>query len=141
MPKAKLTPKQDAFVKAYLLNGGNATQAAIDAGYSKNTASETGYENLSKPQIKEAIKKHQKEANKVFIWSKETKLLKLEAIVDNSIEIGEEGKMNNPTAAIAAMKEHNLMQGDNAPTETNSNINVSDTLASNNKPRYKSFQH
>lgn len=115
---AKLTPKQDAFVKAYLLNGGNATQAAIDAGYSKKTASEAGYENLNKPQIKKSIEKHQQEANKVFIWTKETKLLKLESIVDNCIEVGDEGKMSNPAAAIAAMKEHNLMQGDNAPTQT-----------------------
>lgn len=33
----------------------NATQAAIRAGYSENTASETGYENLRKPQIADRI--------------------------------------------------------------------------------------
>ena len=33
----------------------NATQAAIRAGYSEKTASEMGYENLSKPQIADAI--------------------------------------------------------------------------------------
>ena len=33
----------------------NATQAAIRAGYSANSASEQAYENLRKPQIAEAI--------------------------------------------------------------------------------------
>ena len=50
--KVKLTAKQDAFVKAYLLNGGNATKAALKAGYSANTSAEMGYENLTKPAIK-----------------------------------------------------------------------------------------
>lgn len=50
----KLTAKQQRFVEEYLVDL-NATQAAIRAGYSKNTASETGYENLRKPQIAEAI--------------------------------------------------------------------------------------
>tara|TARA_R110002153_G_scaffold191269_2_gene344263 strand:+ start:20496 stop:20876 length:381 start_codon:yes stop_codon:yes gene_type:complete len=51
---AKLTGKQEMFVSEYLIDL-NATQAAIRAGYSEKTASEMGYENLSKPQIAEAI--------------------------------------------------------------------------------------
>ena len=114
----KLTKKQDTFIKAYLLNGGNAMQAAIDAGYSKKTAGEMGYENLNKPQIKKAIEKHQQEANKVFIWSKEKKLLLLEKIAHCATEIDPDKGMVNMQSAIAALKEHNLMQGDNAPTVT-----------------------
>lgn len=49
-----LNAKQQRFVDEYLVDL-NATQAAIRAGYSENTASETGYENLNKPQIAEAI--------------------------------------------------------------------------------------
>lgn len=52
--KDKLTPKQERFVEEYLVDL-NATQAAIRAGYSENSASETGYENLRKPQIADAI--------------------------------------------------------------------------------------
>ncbi len=52
---SKLTGKQDAFVKEYILNGGNATQAAIKAGYSENTAVKTGSENLTKPDIAKYI--------------------------------------------------------------------------------------
>ena len=116
---SKLTPKQDAFVKAYLLNGGNATQACIDAGYSEKTAQVIGSENLLKPIIKAAIKKHQEIAKKSFIWSKEKKLEILQNTVENCMALNDEKKMNNPTALISALKEHNLMQGDNAPTETN----------------------
>ncbi len=47
---AELTAKQQAFCEEYMIDL-NATQAAIRAGYSENTASEIGYENLSKPQI------------------------------------------------------------------------------------------
>jgi len=49
-----MTPKQQRFVEEYLVDL-NATQAAIRAGYSAATASEIGYENLSKPQIADAI--------------------------------------------------------------------------------------
>lgn len=127
--EGKLTAKQDAFVKAYLLNGGDATKAAISAGYSKKTASEMGYENLRKPQIKKAIESHQKKTEEVFIMSKIDKLKVLERIINaTAVEDGEKGILN-PQSAIAAIKEHNLMQGDNAPVETNNNIKVETSLA------------
>jgi phage terminase small subunit len=50
----KLTAKQQAFIKEYLIDL-NSTQAAIRAGYSKATAKEMGYENLTKPHIKKAV--------------------------------------------------------------------------------------
>jgi phage terminase small subunit len=49
-----MTPKQEAFVREYLIDL-NATQAAIRAGYSVKTAAEVGHENLRKPQIAAAI--------------------------------------------------------------------------------------
>lgn len=50
----KLTPKQARFVEEYLIDC-NATQAAIRAGYSERTARKIGHENLTKPDIAEAI--------------------------------------------------------------------------------------
>ena len=47
----KLTLKQQRFVDEYIISG-NATQAAIKAGYSKKTAKQMGTENLAKPIIK-----------------------------------------------------------------------------------------
>lgn len=55
-----MTPKQEAFVREYLIDL-NATQAAIRAGYSEKTAFQIGYENLTKPEIAEAIAEAQKE--------------------------------------------------------------------------------
>lgn len=49
-----LTPKQARFVEEYLVDL-NATQAAIRAGYSERTARSVGHENLTKPDITEAI--------------------------------------------------------------------------------------
>lgn len=46
--------KQQRFVDEYIISG-NATQAAIKAGYSKKTANRIATENLSKPVIKTAI--------------------------------------------------------------------------------------
>lgn len=45
-----LLPKQSKFVSEYLISG-NATQAALAAGYSPKTAYQSGAENLKKPQI------------------------------------------------------------------------------------------
>jgi len=50
-----LTNKQWAFVLEYPKDW-NATQAAIRAGYSKDTAHAMGWENLTKPLIKDALK-------------------------------------------------------------------------------------
>ncbi|MFR4979128.1 MAG: terminase small subunit [Butyricicoccus sp.] len=51
-----LTKKQQRFVDEYLIDL-NATQAAIRAGYSPDTAQQMGSENLSKPVIRNAIDK------------------------------------------------------------------------------------
>lgn len=50
----KLTVKQQKFVDEYIKTG-NATQAAINAGYSKKTARQIGADNLSKAYIREYI--------------------------------------------------------------------------------------
>jgi phage terminase small subunit len=51
-----LTPKQQAFVDAYVgAAKGNATAAARMAGYSDKTAYSIGHENLKKPEIEAAI--------------------------------------------------------------------------------------
>ena len=52
-----LTPKQEAFAKEYIKNGGNASDAARKAGYKKPEVQ--GYENLKKPYISAYIAKKQ----------------------------------------------------------------------------------
>ncbi|WP_311431807.1 terminase small subunit [Facklamia hominis] len=51
---SKLTLKQQRFADEYIISG-NATEAAIKAGYSKRTARSIGQENLTKPDIKDYI--------------------------------------------------------------------------------------
>lgn len=61
----KLTIKQKKFADEYIKTG-NATQSAINAGYSEKTARKIGSENLTKPDVKayidERMKKLEEEA-------------------------------------------------------------------------------
>ena len=50
----KLTAKQELFCEEYMIDL-NATQAAIRAGYSEQTARQIGTENLAKPAIADKI--------------------------------------------------------------------------------------
>ena len=73
---------------------GNATEAAINAGYSKNTASETGYENLRKPHIKLRIDEHmeriksEKIADQQEVMEYLTRLMRGEETETEMINIG-----------------------------------------------------
>ena len=73
---AKLTPKQKAFVNEYLIDV-NATQAAIRAVYSKETASRQAIELLNKTHVSDELQKWMKDREKrseitqdfvVYIW-------------------------------------------------------------------------
>lgn len=56
----ELTLKQKRFADEYIISG-NATEAAIKAGYKEKAAYQTGAENLKKPQIKSYIDESLKE--------------------------------------------------------------------------------
>lgn len=56
----KLTIKQKKFADEYIKTG-NATQSAINAGYSKKTCYSIGNENLNKPEIKSYIDERMKQ--------------------------------------------------------------------------------
>lgn len=55
-----MTIKQQRFADEYIISG-NATEAAIKAGYSARTARSIGQENLTKPDIKSYIDERLKE--------------------------------------------------------------------------------
>ncbi|WP_029944802.1 terminase small subunit [Streptococcus suis] len=57
---AKLTIKQRKFIDEYIICG-NATEAALKAGYSKKTAGQIGEQNLKKLEIKSAIAERMKQ--------------------------------------------------------------------------------
>ena len=56
MPAAG-TEMQSAFAVHYVSNGGDATKAAIAAGYSEHTAGQLGWQQLQKPVVRELIYK------------------------------------------------------------------------------------
>jgi phage terminase small subunit len=95
---AKLTDKQRSFIEHYCSNGFNATQAAISAGYSKNTASQTGSENLGKPEIQLAVQEFMSKATKKALVTTEDLVEKLLA------EAEYVGEGASHSARIAALK-------------------------------------
>ncbi|MGI6075498.1 MAG: terminase small subunit [Pyramidobacter sp.] len=64
----KLTTRQRRFVDAY---DGNATAAALAAGYSAKTAQRMGSENLSKPLVAEAIRARERKRASSAIATRE----------------------------------------------------------------------
>ena len=115
-------------MKAYILNP-NAKQAAIKAGYSEKTAEQQGCRLLRYVKVMEAIKAHQLKCESEFICSKNDKLKTLESIMDACKKPDPRNGVINAAAVISAIKEHNLMMGHNAPTETTSTIKVKKSLA------------
>lgn len=85
---AKLTDKQTAFVREYLVDL-NATQAAIRAGYSERTASRIGPQLLGKTWVREAIEKAQaKRARRVEVTQ--------DYVLSNLVEIVERTMQRAP---------------------------------------------
>lgn len=76
----KLTAKQQRFCDEYLIDL-NATQAAIRAGYSKQTAGVIGVENLKKPNIKLCIEKRMAEKEAALIADQNEVLKYLTAVL------------------------------------------------------------
>ena len=85
----KLTVKQQSFINAYLVNGGNASAAARAAGYSKKTAKSVGAENLTKPDIKKALDKERVEVQ-------EAHEITLNEVVGNARELVKRGLKPEP---------------------------------------------
>jgi phage terminase small subunit len=80
-----LTPKQQRFVEHY---AGNATQAAVMAGYSKKTAYRIGAELLQKTSVSEAIKAREATESRARIASRQQRQeFWTETMVDSGAEM------------------------------------------------------
>lgn len=79
--KTDLLDQQRAFAEAYVLGCGNATKAAIDAGYSAASARQTASRLLHTPHVQEAIRRAQAHALKGRLASKALGVL--EKILDD----------------------------------------------------------
>ncbi len=104
----KLTHKQNEFVKEYLINGNNGTQAAIKAGYKEDNAAVTACENLIKPNIAKEIEKRQVEINEKaeskFEISVEWRLDMLKKVAEAGMETYKDAGGNLRRENLAATK-------------------------------------
>lgn len=117
---SKKKPDLDRFIERYIENGcKDGRDAAIYANYSEKTADQQASRLLKNVKVIEAVEKYKKSQLSAHIWRKEEKLAMLQKIASGGIRdvVDKDGniKMENPSASVAAIKEHNLMQGDNAP--------------------------
>ncbi len=119
-----LTKKQKLFVEEYLIDL-NATQAAIRAGYSPTSARQIADENMSKPDIKNAIEKALAERSKRTGVNADRIILELAKIafvnptdVINMDEATIRGDANrDDTAAISSVKVKTIPTEDGNITE------------------------
>lgn len=89
MPKTtELTAKMQRFVAEYLVDG-NATRAAIAAGYSERTAARIGSELLTKPAIKVAITKALKAQEKRTLITADSNLRAIERLAQKAEGVGD----------------------------------------------------
>ena len=108
---ASLTAKQKRFIEEYLIDL-NATQAAIRAGYSPQSAKEIGYENLTKPHIRARVDKAMAKRSKRIGINAERILIELARIgllnPDNVVNFGsatvKTESSEDDLAAIASIK-------------------------------------
>ncbi len=134
-----LTAKQQAFVNEYIVDL-NATQAAIRAGYSEDTAHVIGSENLQKPWVAEAIQESldlraertRITADRVLV---ETAKLGFSNIRDIFTETGQLKNLTllppEVTAAISSIKVVTRnVGGDEQPVEYVHEIKMADKRAS-----------
>jgi len=115
---AKLTAKQERFVEEYLVDL-NATQAAIRAGYSPDSANRIAAENMTKPVIRTRIDKAMAKLSRrtgvnqervirelarvAFVNAKDVVSMKDATVLEDASE--------DDTAAIASVKVK-IVQGD-----------------------------
>lgn len=108
---ARLTAKQKRFIEEYLIDL-NATQAAIRAGYSPDTAYSIGSENLKKPDIRARVDKAMAErskrtginADRIIIELARIGLLNPDKVVNfNSATVKDEATEDD-LSAIASVK-------------------------------------
>ena len=106
-----MTKKQKRFTEEYLIDL-NATQAAIRAGYSPDTAKSIGSENLTKPDITAQIARAMAErsrrtgvnADRVIMELAKIAFVNANDVIDPKTATIKEGALPEDTAAIQSVK-------------------------------------
>ena len=106
-----MTKKQKRFIEEYLIDL-NATQAAIRAGYSPDTAKSIGSENLTKPDITAQIARAMAErsrrtgvnADRVIMELAKIAFVNANDVIEPKTATIKEGALPEDTAAIQSVK-------------------------------------
>ena len=128
-PKNATTKKKyDSFCREYHINGNNATQAAIHAGYSKKTAGAKATFLLKIVYIQEQLQKLKDEAVEEYTITLEKRIRWLEKAVDFGFRDCADAQGNiraeNLAASISGVKELNVMLGTTEAEEDAKSLNV-----------------
>lgn len=120
-----LTPKQERFVQEYLVDL-NATQAAIRAGYTKNRASELGYQLLQKTTVQAALKAAMDERSKRIEISQDYVLMGLREIADQeaSDAAASELKYSSKLKALELLGKHLGMFTDRVENKVDAAVRI-----------------
>lgn len=109
-----LTARQRAFVDAY---AGNATEAAIKAGYSEKTARSMGQQLLTKIDIASAIHEREEKRRNALIMSREERMMTLSEIARCKSE-----KAQDRTKAIDVLNKMSGEYLERVKVETNEGV-------------------
>lgn len=127
-----LTAKQAAFVAEYLIDL-NATQAAIRAGYSEKAAKAIGAENLTKPDVQEALKEAmQARAERTEITQdkvlRDVEAIKLDAMRSKIGKDGTEEMINHAAALKACELQGRHLKMWNDKLDITANVSIADAI-------------
>lgn len=127
----KLTPKQQAFCD-YYIELGNATEAAIKAGYSKKTAKVIGNENLSKLYLKAYIEERLKELSDKRIAKGEEVLQYLTKVMrgDEKDQFGLDASLQDRTKAAELLGKRYRLFVDKVEATVDATVNSTAKLDS-----------
>jgi phage terminase small subunit len=101
-PPKPLTMKEARFVEEYLIDG-NATRAAIEAGYARKSAAVTGSNLIRKPNVSGAIQAAREKLSSRLILTADQRRAILAEIAN--------APGQHPLARIKAIDVHNKMDG------------------------------
>ena len=108
----KITGKMLLFLESYLANGGNATKAAISAGYSESSARSQGNRLTTNANILAELDRRRSALVQKALWARENSVRTLAEIAMNAEKDADK---------IRAVAELNEMHGYNAPQKIERN--------------------
>jgi phage terminase small subunit len=111
-----VTPRETAFVVAYLTNGLDKDKAAIAAGY-RGTPRSVARKVLMRKEVQMFVKEYLEAAEKKLGITVEWKMKVLKSMVKANVKNldSEEPEIGNYKAALGSIQELNKMSGDYAP--------------------------